>query len=134
LTHVDTSFLVDLVREAARGEHGRAHAMLDELAEEPLAVSVFVACELHAGAELTKDPDGERGKIDGLPAALETVPPDEGFARRYGKTLAELRRRGRPISTMGLLIAVTALGDEAPLVTRNVEDFARVPGLLVKGY
>jgi predicted nucleic acid-binding protein len=35
---------------------------------------------------------------------------------------------------MDLLIAVTALGDDAPLVTRNVEDFARVPGLLVKSY
>jgi predicted nucleic acid-binding protein len=62
------------------------------------------------------------------------VPPDDGFARRYGKALAELRRRRRPISTMDLLIAVTALGHDAPLVTRNVEDFARVPGLLVKGY
>lgn len=134
MTHVDTSFLVDLLREAARGEHGRAHALLDELADEPFAVSVFVACELHASAELTPDPDGERGKIGGLLAALETVPPDDGFARRYGKALAELRRRRRPISTMDLLIAVTALGHDAPLVTRNVEDFARVPGLLVKGY
>lgn len=38
MTHLDTSFLVDLLREAARGEEGPAHAALDRLAEEELAV------------------------------------------------------------------------------------------------
>ena len=134
MTHLDTSFLVDLLREAARGAHGRAHAFLDRLADEPLAVSVHVACELYAGAELTKEPEQERAKIGALLAALEVVVPDDHFPHRYGEVLAELRRRGQSIATMDLLIAVAALGHGAPLVTRNARDFDRVPGLLVTGY
>jgi predicted nucleic acid-binding protein len=35
---------------------------------------------------------------------------------------------------MDLLIATTATLDDAPLVTPNVKDFSRVPGLRVLGY
>jgi predicted nucleic acid-binding protein len=35
---------------------------------------------------------------------------------------------------MDLLIATGALVDEAPLATRNVKDFRRVPGLKVLSY
>jgi predicted nucleic acid-binding protein len=35
---------------------------------------------------------------------------------------------------MDLLIATAAVLDEAPLVTRNARDFARVPGLELVGY
>ena len=126
--------MVDLLREAVRGARGPAHALLDQLADEPLAVSVHVACELYAGAELADEPQEERSKIGALLAALEVVGPDGRFPHRYGEVLAELRRRGQTIATMDLLIAVAALGHGAPLVTRNARDFDRVPGLLVTGY
>jgi predicted nucleic acid-binding protein len=35
---------------------------------------------------------------------------------------------------MDLLIGTAALLDDAPLVTRNVKDFSRIPGLQVVGY
>jgi predicted nucleic acid-binding protein len=35
---------------------------------------------------------------------------------------------------MDLLIATAAILDDAPLVTGNVKDFSRVPGLRVIGY
>ncbi len=134
MTHLDTSFLVDLLREARRGEGGRAHALLENLADEHFAVSVHVACELHAGAELADQPERERGRVEALLAALEVVVPDDRFPSEYGATLAELRRRGQTIPTMDLLIATSALRHGATLVTRNARDFDRVPGLIVKGY
>ena len=134
MTHLDTSFLVDLLREATRGTKGPAHRLLERLAEEPLAVSVHVACELYAGAELAEAPDSERSKVDALLAALDVVVPDDNFPRRYGEVLAELQPRGEAIATMDLLIAAAALGHGAPLVTRNARHFDRVPGLLVMGY
>jgi predicted nucleic acid-binding protein len=39
-----------------------------------------------------------------------------------------------PMPSMDLLIATAALLDDAPLITRNVKDFSRVPGLRVMGY
>jgi len=134
VTHLDTSFLVDLLREAAVGKPGPAHALLGSLADEPLAVSVHVACELRAGAELAVSRETERVRVDALLAALDVVQTDDRFPARYGETHAELRKRGQSISTMDLLIATAALAHGAALVTRNARDFDRVPGLIVQGY
>jgi len=134
VTHLDTSYLVDLLREAARGEEGPATARLETLADEELGVSVHVACELHAGAELSKNPTRERSRVEALLGPLALSIPDERFPPEYGRLLAELRRRGEPVSTMDLLIATAALIDGAALVTRNVREFERVPGLEVIAY
>ena len=84
MTHLDTSFLVDLLREAARGKEGPAHAVLDRLAEEELAVSVHVPCELYAGAELADDPEVERDRVTSLLKALQVVHTGDRFAPLYG--------------------------------------------------
>jgi hypothetical protein len=55
--HLDTAFLVDLHREAARGRPGGALDWIEAADDrETLAVSVFVASELCAGAELARRP------------------------------------------------------------------------------
>lgn len=134
MTHLDTSFLVDLLREATRGEEGPATSRLEDLADEELGISVHAACELHAGAELSRDPAGERSRVEALVRPLALSLPDESFPPAYGRLLAELRRRGETVSTMNLLIATAALVDGAALVTRNAREFERVPGLEVVAY
>jgi tRNA(fMet)-specific endonuclease VapC len=134
LTHLDTSFLVDLLRESAADRPSAAHAALDGLADEELAVSVHVACELYAGAELSNNPGRERARVDALLNVLRVVHTGDRFGATYATLLAELRRRGEPVATMDLLIAAAARVDGAPLVTRNVRDFERVPGLDVRTY
>ena len=42
--HLDTSFLVDLLREVGRSAEGPASRFLSDAAEEELGISVFVAC------------------------------------------------------------------------------------------
>lgn len=134
MTHLDTSFLVDLLREGARGGTGPAHDLLERLADEELVVSVHVACELFAGAELSREPARERERVSVLLSALQVVYPTDRFAARYGTVLAELRRRGEAVPTMDLLIGTAALVDDSPLVTRNARDFERLPGLQVLAY
>jgi tRNA(fMet)-specific endonuclease VapC len=79
-------------------------------------------------------PSVERKRVEEFCAALRIAYPDERFAPVYGRLLASLARAGRSISTMDLLIATSAVVDEAPLVTRNVKDFKRVPGLELLPY
>ena len=134
MIHLDTSFLVDLLRERARGGSGPALDLLTSLQDRELWISVFVACELQAGAELATNPEPERVKIAGLCSSLQISFPDERFAPTYGRLLAWLQRRGDTIASMDLLIATSALVDEAPLVTRNTKHFVKVPGLELLSY
>lgn len=134
MTHLDTSFLVDLLREAGRGKEGPATGVLDELADEELAVSVHVVCELQAGAELSDDPEQERARVGELLSHLALAIPDARFPPVYGRLLAELRGRGERVPTMDLLIGTSAIVQRAPLVTRNAADFDRIPGLQVISY
>jgi tRNA(fMet)-specific endonuclease VapC len=134
VTHLDTSFLVDLLRETAKGSDGPARRKLTNLADEELWVSVHVACELRAGAELSTTPEVERAKVDTLLGGVQIAYPDERFAPAYGRLLAWLRKRGDTIATMDLLIATAAIVDSAPIVTRNTKHFSRVPGLVVIDY
>jgi tRNA(fMet)-specific endonuclease VapC len=102
--------------------------------DEVLAVSVHVVCELRVGAELSRKPLKEHEELDRLLGGLLVAYPDGRFAMTYGRTLAAIRRTGRAIAPMDLLIATAALVDDAPLLTKNVRDFSRVPGLRVMGY
>lgn len=134
MTHLDTSFLVDLLRESGRRPAGSATSLLNRLGDEHLQISMHVLCELLAGAELAGRPTVERERVRRLCAGLEVVYPDARFPATYGRLLAALERQGHRIATMDLLIATAAIDAEAPLVTRNARDFSRVPGLEVVSY
>lgn len=134
MIHLDTSFLVDLLREQSRAKDGPATRWLDEAAASPLAVSVFVRCELEAGAANAAHPIREREKIRSLLATVAAAMPSETFAARYGATLVHIHRVSKSISTMDLLIATMALDAGAPLLTGNRRHFDVVPDLTVLGY
>ena len=135
MIHFDTSYLIDLLRETTRERPGAALDFIEGLdAGESLAVSIHVVCELRAGAELSRHALNEHEELDRLLAGLVVAYPDGRFAPAYGRLLAAVQRSSKPIATMDLLIATAALLDDAPLVTRNVKDFSRVPGLRLLGY
>ena len=130
MIHLDTSFLVDLLRERRRDRFGAASTCLESLPEDDvLAVSVHVVCELMAGAHAAGAPKGEVERLSRLCETLVVRCPDEPFAIHYGRTLARLRKSGTSIDTMDLLIGMAAVNDDAPLITRNIRHFSKVPGL-----
>jgi predicted nucleic acid-binding protein len=131
---VDTSFLIDLLRETGRGDEGPATHFIEQRGDEPLAASVFVLCELLAGAATARAPVHERERVERVCSGLDVLYPQEGFATIYAEVLGYLRRRGEGIDTMDLLIASAARQADATLVTRNTRHFERVPGLEVAGY
>lgn len=46
MIHLDTSFVIDLIRESTRDKHGPAMALLKAHLKEECGISVFVQCEL----------------------------------------------------------------------------------------
>jgi tRNA(fMet)-specific endonuclease VapC len=133
--HLDTTFLVDVLRERRRDRVGPASKYLAALpGDDVLGVSVHVLCELMAGVHTAGAPAGERDRISRLCDALVVCYPDEHFATECGRLLARIRASGTSIDTMDLLIATAAVLDRAPLVTRNARPFSKVPGLVVEAY
>ena len=135
MIHLDSSYLIDLLRETTRGRPGAALGFIEELDErELLAVSVHALCELRAGAELSRQPLDEHEELDRFFSGIIVAYPDNRFAPLYARLAAAVRRSGRHAQAMDLLIATAALLDDAPLVTRNVKDFSRIPGLRILAY
>jgi len=133
--HLDSSALIDLLRETSRERLGAAFDAFESMDEnQVLGVSVHVMCELRAGAELSRKPLKEHDALDQLFSSLAIAYPDARFAPTYARLLAAVERTGRPIAAMDLLIATAAIVDDAALLTRNVKDFSRVPGLRVLRY
>ncbi|MCU0648459.1 MAG: type II toxin-antitoxin system VapC family toxin [Gemmatimonadaceae bacterium] len=132
--HVDSSFVIDLLRERTAKGSRPATRRLEELADVTLVASVFVACELEAGTLLARDARAERRRIDALLHTIGVQYPDERLPPTYARLYAELYRRGQRIPAVDLFIASMAVADNVPLLTRNVRDFERVPGLTVMSY
>jgi tRNA(fMet)-specific endonuclease VapC len=60
---------------------------------------------------------------------LEIAPFDLAAAWSYGRLRGQLEATGTPIGSMDMLIAAHALSLEVRLVSNNIREFRRVPGL-----
>jgi tRNA(fMet)-specific endonuclease VapC len=70
----------------------------------------------------------------GVKARLQLLPTDEVVALHYRDICRFLKARGELIGANDLWIAAHAVRPEAALVTRNIQEFGRVPGLNVLSY
>jgi len=62
-------------------------------------------------------------------APLTVLPFDDVAVWCYGDLRADLERRGTPIGSLDTMIAAHALSLRATLVTNNIREFSKVPGL-----
>ena len=126
---LETTFLVDLQRELAQKKGGPAQAFLEARSAEPLCVTFTVAGELAAGF-----PTGARAPWAEFIAPFEVLPCTPDVCWEYGQAYRYLQTNGLLIGGNDLWIAATAIAFGKPLVTRNVGEFRRVPGVEVLGY
>ncbi len=133
MSFLDSSFVIDLLREGKRKAQGPAHQKLKELGSTPVRLSLFVICELEAGLSLSGSKK-EREQIQLLCQHCEVVYPDNRLAPLYGKILAHLQTLGTPIGAMDLLIGAQALVFNEILISRNLKDFQKIPNLQLESY
>lgn len=95
---------------------------------EGLGVSAITASELHYGVGRTGSERNARALRRFLDA-LEVADFDASAAEVAGQVRAWLASRGPPIGPYDSLIAAHAQALGATLVTNNVREFERVPGL-----
>jgi tRNA(fMet)-specific endonuclease VapC len=95
-----------------------------------IAISSIVLYELWYGvARSTRRRENAERLRTFLSGGIEVTGFDEDDARTAGDLRAALEAAGTPIGPYDLLIAAQALRTGATLVTANVAEFARVPGL-----
>ncbi len=126
---LDTNVVSELVRRPA----GEVAQRVAALAPESFAISIIVAAELRYGAERRGSARLTR-QLEAVLLAIEVLPLEEPADRLYGEIRGELERIGRPIGHNDLLIAAHARASGTILVTNNMGEFTRVPGLTVENW
>jgi tRNA(fMet)-specific endonuclease VapC len=128
-------YLLDtnIVSDAMRNPRGAVRRKLDEVDEEEVFIDVVVLCELRYGIR-KRDSIKLTAQLDEILSALEVLPLTEDMDAHYADIRTALERAGTPIGPYDLLIAAHARSLDLTLVTDNLEEFRRVPGLKVENW
>lgn len=65
---------------------------------------------------------------------IPVIDVDSSIAEKIGLLRAQSLDQGRPLPLPDLMIAATALMEQATLVTHNIRDFSAIPGLQLQDW
>lgn len=127
---IDTSVVIAVERRGLPPEDAIA-----VVGTEDAAMASITASELLIGVHRADSPARRLRReafVEAILAALPVIAFDLRIARVYAQLSAQLAAAGQPIGAHDLLIAATALADGSAVLTLNMRDFRRVPGLVVR--
>jgi tRNA(fMet)-specific endonuclease VapC len=127
---LDTNICIYLIKK-------QPAILLERFASYPvgdIGISVITLAELEYGASKSSNPHRNREALEQFVLPLEVAVFDRPATLTYGKIRALLEKTGRPIGSMDMLIAAHALSLGVHLVTNNVKEFKRVPGLRIENW
>ena len=126
---LDTNALSELIRNPG----GTLAQQLGSLEPDAVCTSIVAACELRFGA-LRKGSAPLTQRVKQLLDALTVLPLDSPADEHYADIRTTLERNGTPIGSHDLFIAAHARSRGMTLLTRNLREFQRVPGLHVEDW
>jgi predicted nucleic acid-binding protein len=107
-------------------------SVLARFGDQRIAMASVTAAELLVGCERARDESTRfrrRAFVEALLDAVPVLPFGVTEARQYAALHAMLLARGEAIGSHDTMIAATAIANGCTLVTMNVREFGRVPGL-----
>lgn len=126
---LDTNIISHLIRNPS----GPVLNHLESVLPATACTSIIVSAEIHFGlqkkasAKLTK-------QAAQILSIMDILPLDYPVDEHYGDIRAHLNRTGHPIGWNDLFIAAHARSLGLILVTDNIREFSRVPGLSVENW
>ncbi len=127
---IDASILI----EAERGTlHLQPHVARHQ--DEECFISVITASELLHGAHRALQPEARARRsafVEGILERFPVLPVNLSAARVHAQVWAELRQAVSIIGPHDLWLAATCIAHGLTMVTANVREFERVPGLAVE--
>lgn len=107
---------------------------LRTLAISDVGISAITLAELEFGVAKSSRPQQNNEALQAFVAPLEILPFDDRAACRYGEIRAYLEQQGQPIGSLDMLIAAHAGSLSLTLVTNNLREFEKVPGLALESW
>jgi tRNA(fMet)-specific endonuclease VapC len=99
-----------------------------------MAISAITLSELFHGAEKSAKVVQNLAVVEEFASLLEVLPYTAKASQHYGAVRTALEKAGRPIGVNDLHIAAHARSEGLTLVTNNLTEFERVPGLLTENW
>lgn len=107
---------------------------VDRAGAANLVVCSVVKAELYYGAARSNDSAKTTTRQQRFLAHFLSLSFDDVAAEAYATIRAALSALGLPIGPNDLMIASIAVANDVTLVTHNVGEFSRVPGLLIEDW
>jgi len=123
---LDTNTVLDYFRGK-----GRVAPNLLAVPPSEVALPAIAAYEVWVGVLGSRAAARRQSQYEQFLAVVAVLPFDAAVSRRAAELRRGLEHKGQSIGPLDTLIAATALAHGATLVTRNVREFGRVPGLQV---
>lgn len=125
---IETSVIVSFLRNK-----GNAIEVVENL-EGELTSSFVCLAELYEGIFRVKDRSrAEKAVLNFFTGLSEVYGLDGEIAESFGQIRAELKRGGKVIEDLDILLAATCLAHNLTLVTYNAKHFKRVDNLKIAG-
>ena len=126
---LDTNIISDLVRnpQGVIAEH------IADVGERSVCTNIIVASELRYGA-FKSGSKRLTDQVGYILSALEVLPLEEPIDHHYALIRHQLTTNGTPIGPNDLIIAAHALERKLTIVTANIREFLRVPGLPIENW
>lgn len=127
---LDTNICIYLIKRRPSHLNPRFEAQ----AMGEIGLSSITVAELQFGVEKSNFVQRNQAALDQFLVPLHIVCFDAESAVRYGQIRSFLENQGAPIGSLDTLIAAHALRLDVTLVTNNVQEFQRVPGLRLENW
>ena len=101
---------------------------------EQLCMSSITLAELVYGAEKSARRLENLQAVEQFSARLEVLPFPPKAAIHFGQIRADVERVGKPVGPLDMLVGAHARAEGLTVVTNNVREFRRLPGVRVENW
>lgn len=127
---LDTNICIYIINQRPRSVLAR----FKTIDENELGISVVTFAELQLGVEKSAAKAQNQKILDEFVDRLMILDWDVAAAREYAHLKADLKQRGVLIGELDMQIAAHAKSRNDVLVTNNLREFNRVPGLKLENW
>lgn len=127
---LDTNICIGLIRQKPQ----KLIRRLTRCEPGEVGVSSITIAELTFGANKSNQVEQNLTALEQFLLPIEIADCDQQASAAYGAIRAYLEREGKIIGSMDTLIGAHALSLGAILVTNNVDEFQRIPKLIVEDW